>query len=153
MPTSKSIWDYSKKSFLYSLDRGKAEALIGLGRLKEALTAIDQSLSIDPDNIGCLTQKIFIYQQLGKHEDALETIDQILSKGMSVTNHLIYFFPYSLDMFDRETHKHKVRVLFNLNRFDRVVNEIEVIESLFGTSCYNYYLKGINYSLSICSQS
>lgn len=48
-------------------------------------------------------------------------------------------------MFDRETHKNKVRVLFNLNRFDRVVNEIEVIESLFGTSCYNYYLKGINF--------
>lgn len=58
---------------------------MGLDRLKEALNAIDQSLSIDPDNIGCLTQKIFIYQRLGKHEEALQTIDQILLKGIFAT--------------------------------------------------------------------
>lgn len=124
---------------------------MGLGRLKEALNAIDQSLSIDPDNIGCLTQKIFIYQQLGNHEEALQIIDQILLKGIChkqsthSLHHNQFFFPNRLDMFDRETHKNKVRVLFNLNQFDRAVNEIEVIESLFGTSCYNYYLKGINF--------
>jgi len=106
--------------------KGKGEALIGLKRWNEALIAFDESLKIDPDNCGCINSKIAIYQKLKMNESALELIDQCLSK----------------DMFNQETHKHKVKILFDLNNFEKVVQHIELIESLFGTSSFLYYLKG-----------
>jgi len=118
---SLNINPYSSVAF-----KGKGEALIGLRRFEEALVAFDQSLAIDPDNSGCLNSKATIYQILRKNDEALEIIDKILSK----------------DMFNQGTHKNKVQILFALQKFEKVVQQIEIIESLFGTSCFYYYLKG-----------
>lgn len=106
--------------------KGKGEALMALERWSEALESFDQSLTLDPDNIGCLYNKAQVYRALDQNDQALEIIDTILSQ----------------DMFDVVTHKSKLQILFDSKKFDKAVQEIEIIESLFGTSSFYYYLKG-----------
>jgi tetratricopeptide (TPR) repeat protein len=59
--------------------RGKARALLMLGRLEESLAAYDRAIALAPDFAGTYANRGILHDRMGHHQQALADYDKALS--------------------------------------------------------------------------
>jgi tetratricopeptide (TPR) repeat protein len=88
---------------------GKGIALRHLGRFDEALRAIDNALTLDPEFVSAWHSRGIVLDQLGRHDEALEAVDKAISLDSSV----------------QQLWRSRGIVLFNLGRLEEALGAFD----------------------------